>query len=119
MAGCLPGEVKNTVTGPFAGPTWVLPSGTTHSVTSVAKGEALRRGRRLDVDDPVVGVHVQPVEAAAGRDERPVGSLDGLEARDADAIRDDLCLAVHKDGQVRVDVGDQLLTGLALHAVDR
>jgi imidazole glycerol-phosphate synthase subunit HisF len=76
-------------------------------------------GRRLDVDDAVSGVRVQPVEACAGLDERALRGVRGLRAGNADAGRDLARRAVHEDGQVRVDVEQRLLAGLAADSVHR
>ena len=75
--------------------------------------------RRLNVDDAVGGVRVQPVEARAGLDERALRTLRGLRSGDADAGRDLPGRAVHEDGQVRVDVEHGLLAGLAADPVHR
>jgi imidazole glycerol-phosphate synthase subunit HisF len=75
--------------------------------------------RRLDVDDAVSGVCVQPVEARAGLDERALRGVGGLRAGNADGSRDLARRAVHEDGQVRVDVEQRLLAGLAADPVHR
>jgi imidazole glycerol-phosphate synthase subunit HisF len=75
--------------------------------------------RRLDVDDAVGGVRVQPVEARAGLDERAVRGVRGLRAGNADGGRDLARRAVHEDGQVRVDMEHRLLAGLAADPVHR
>jgi imidazole glycerol-phosphate synthase subunit HisF len=75
--------------------------------------------RRLDVDDAVGGVRVQPVKARAGLDERAQRGLRDLRSRDADAGRDLPGRAVHEDGQVCVDVEQRLLAGLAADPVHR
>jgi len=74
--------------------------------------------RRLDVDQSVGGVRVQPVEAAAAPDERPgLVSLD-LRAGDADAARDLAGRAAEEQREVRVDVKERLLGPQALDPVD-
>jgi len=78
---------------------------------------ALDRG--FDVDDAVSGVRVQPVEARAGFDERALRGRRGLGPRNADAGRDLPGRTVDEDGQVRVDVEQRLLAGLAADPVHR
>jgi cyclase len=75
--------------------------------------------RRLDVDDAVRGVRMQPVEAGPAGDKRARRGLLGLRARDADGGRDLTGRAIHEDGQVRVDVEERLLGGLAADPVHR
>src|ERR1700735_594238 len=65
-----------------------LAEGDAPLVEKLTQGEALRGARRLNVDDPVVGVHVQPVEAAPRLDEGPLRGADGLAAGDPDAVGD-------------------------------
>ena len=69
---------------------------------------------RLDVNDPVSGVSVERVEAAAAAHERALGTLRRLRARDPDAIRDLTSGAVDEDRQMRVDVEERLLDRVAL-----
>jgi imidazole glycerol-phosphate synthase subunit HisF len=85
-------------------------------VEEVAQGVGPLDGR-LDVDDAVGGVRVQPVKAGSAGDERALGGGLGLRSRDADGRRDLAGRAVHEDGQVGVDVEDALLTGLAADPV--
>jgi cyclase len=87
-------------------------------VEEVAQGEGAL-DRRLDVDDAIGGVRVQPVEARAGLDERALRGVRGLRAGNADGGRDLARRAVHEDGQVRVDVEQRLLAGLAADPVHR
>jgi cyclase len=87
-------------------------------VKEVAQGEGAL-DRRLDVDDAVGGVRVQPVEARAGLDERALRGVRGLRAGNADGGRDLARRAVHEDSQVRVDVEQCLLAGLAADPVHR
>jgi imidazole glycerol-phosphate synthase subunit HisF len=75
--------------------------------------------RRLDVDDAVGGVRVQPVEARAAANVRPLRGLLGLRPGNADGGRDLTGRPVHEDGQVRVDVEQRLLAGLAADPVHR
>src|SRR5262249_8797209 len=74
--------------------------------------------RRLDVDDPVGRVRVEPGEAgAAAHERRPKPWLE-LWICDPDSVRDALRRAVHEDREARVDVEGELLGGSALDAVD-
>ena len=111
--------MKNTVCFPVTGPTCVELRGMAPFGEELSEGEGLRRAGRLDVEDAVVGVGVQPVEAASGFDEGALGGLHRLEARNADAVRNDAGLPVHEDRQMGVDVGDGLLAGVALDPVHR
>src|SRR5260221_10126946 len=86
-------------------------------VEEVAQGVGALN-RRLDVDDAVGGVGVQPVEAGPGGDEWALGCVLRPGSGDPDGGRDLARRAVHQDGQVRVDVKDGLLAGLAADAVD-
>src|SRR6185312_12329631 len=74
--------------------------------------------RRLDVDDPVGRMGVQPVEAGPRVDERARRRLLGDRVRDADPRRHLALLAVDEDRQVRVNVEHRLLAGLAADPVD-
>jgi hypothetical protein len=85
-------------------------------VEEVAQG-VVPLDRRLDVDDAVGGVRVQPVEAGSLLDERARRGRLGLRAGDADGGRHLTRRAVHEDGQVGVDVEQGLLAGLAADAV--
>ena len=74
----------------------------------------------LDVDHAVGRVGVEPVEASAPFDERPLGGLSDLQRwGDADALRHLLLDAVHEDGQVGVDVVRHLLAAETGDPVDR
>src|SRR5260370_8738378 len=73
---------------------------------------------RLDVNDPVGGMRVQPVEAVPAGDEGALGSVLGNRARDADASRHLPWRAVHEDRQVRVNVKKRLLTAEAADPFD-
>ncbi len=86
-------------------------------VEEVAQGEG-PLDRRLDVDDAVRGVRVQPVETVPVGCERAVRGGLGLRPRDADGRRDLPGRAVHEYGQVGVDVEEGLLAGLAADPVD-
>src|SRR6478672_10726350 len=75
--------------------------------------------RRFGVDDPVGRVGVQPHEARGAGDERARRGLFGPVGRcDPDAGRDLTGYTVDKDRQVRVDVEEHLLAGLAGDPVD-
>jgi hypothetical protein len=70
--------------------------------------------RRLDVDDPVACVRVQPVEARAANDERSLPRLlELLRSGDSDALGHGRWMAVVHDREVRMDVEEDLLAGLA------
>src|SRR5260370_14941198 len=73
---------------------------------------------RLDVNDPVGGMRVQPVEAVPAGDEGALGSVLGNRARDADASRHLPWPAVDEDRQVRVNVKERLLTAEAADPFD-
>src|SRR5207253_7263662 len=76
--------------------------------------------RRLDVDDPVARVAVQPVEARSRGDEGAFGCLLlATGRRDPDALRDHTGPALDEYREVRVDVEEHLLAALASDAVDR
>src|SRR3984893_19274219 len=76
--------------------------------------------RRLDVDDPVRRVGMQPVEALAGYNECAGRGLDDLRGwNDADAFWDDPELAVRIHGEMRVNVVNDLLCRVAADAVNR
>src|SRR5438132_9166707 len=88
-------------------------------VEELAQRERLGR-RRLDMDDPVARVGVEPVEALTAGDEGTRIAVDGLSRRiDADARRDLPWLAGHEDREMRVDVERGLLVRAALEPVDR
>ena len=67
--------------------------------------------RRFDVDDPVGGMRVQPVEAAPSAHEGTGRRLRHHRVVDADALRDAARLAVDEHGQVRMDVKRHLFAG--------
>ncbi len=80
--------LKNAVTRPFSGPTRFRPERLVPDVEEVTERVGLR-GRRLDVDDPVARVSVQPRETAAAGDEVAVGCLRHCSRRrDPDPVRD-------------------------------
>src|SRR5260370_472889 len=86
-------------------------------VEEVAQGVGALN-RRLDVDDAVRGVGVQPVEAVPAGAERALGGVLRAGPWDPDGGGDLAGRAVHEDGQVRVDVKDGLLAGLAADALN-
>ena len=70
--------------------------------------------RRLDVDDAVGGMRMEPHEAAAAGDERAGGGVHALERRaDADSVGDLEAWPVDEERQVGVDMVGDLLDGLA------
>ena len=63
---------------------------------------------------PVFGVGVQPVEAATGRDKWALhGLLDGSRWDDTNPVGDLAGSAIDEDGEVGVDVEDDLLVRIA------
>ncbi len=87
-------------------------------VEEVPEREGANHGR-LDVDDPVRRVSVQPIEAAAATDEDSLRSAHRLRAFDSHPVRDAAGDAVVENRQVDVDVEGELLVAEALDAVDR
>ena len=78
------------------------------------------RGRRLDVDDPVARVRVEPCEAGAADDEASDRRRLHLARRpDADPLGDLALLAVDEERQVDGDVVEHLLVALAADPVHR
>src|SRR5207237_2395594 len=75
--------------------------------------------RRLDVNDPVIGVRVQPVKARARNDKGPLGALLDLpRLADSDAVRYGQRLTVGVNRDVGVDVECQALAAIAGDTVD-
>src|ERR1700694_3488927 len=92
---------------------WLVPD-----IEVVAEGVDALAGR-LDMDDPVRSVGVQPVKALARDHEGTDRGLNDLRWwNDADAFGDDPWPAVRVDGEVGVDVVDDLFSGVAADAVD-
>src|SRR5499427_892400 len=75
--------------------------------------------RRLDMDDAVGGVRMQPVEALPAADERALRGVLGLRPGYSEAGRYLARRAVHNDGQMSVDVEQHLLAGVAVDAIHR
>jgi O-acetylserine/cysteine efflux transporter len=86
-------------------------------VEELAEGVAAVDGR-LDVDDAVGGVRVQPVETGSAADELALGGLLCPGPRYPDRGGDLAGRAVDEDRQVSVNVEQGLLAGLAADAVD-
>src|SRR5207302_3400699 len=76
--------------------------------------------RRLDVNDPVIGVRVQPVKARARNDKGPLCSLLDLpRLADPDTVRYGQRLAVGVNRDVGVDMEGQALAEIGGDTVDR
>jgi hypothetical protein len=75
--------------------------------------------RRLDMDDPVSRMRVQPVEAVPSAGVRPNRSLGYLGIDDPNAARNPARSPVDVDGQMGVDVEEELLAPQAADAVHR
>ena len=86
-------------------------------VEEVAEREAAP-DRRLDVDDAVWCVRLQPVEARPRIDLPPFRALGFLRPRDADPGGHLAPCPVHEDRQVGVDVKERVLVHRTANAVD-
>ena len=88
--------------------------GLTPDGEEVTEGIVVPLHRRLDVNDPVFGVGVQPVEAATGPDKWALrGLLDGSRWDDTNPVGDLAGSTIDEDGEVGVDVEDDLLVRIA------